>query len=555
MRSPTGLLLLFATVSACATTGTHTTTAPPPAADYVVVAPRAFEAGLRPLLAHRQDQGHSTRLLYTEGLAFAGPRPESRAAAFRTALLRALGPSAASLRYLLLIGDVPDPESSGVQASSTIPTFYARKLRYGSRPQSTLATDHPYAAPAPGQTRPIAVGRVPARTAADVEAFVEKTLRYETQDTGGAWQRRLLLFAGPADFGPLADTLIEHLSTRLIDHAIPYAYDVHPVFAKAKSKFAYRFDRLGEKLLSEMSLGAFMVTYVGHGSRSHFDAVRFRGKYYPYGSIAQLNTLSIPQGAPFFVSLTCSTGQFDQPHGRPSLAETLLLNPKKPIAVFASSRVSHPYPNLLYADALIEVFLKERVTTVGDGLLRTKELMMASGNPLLEMLLKENANELRAEHRDLYNLLGDPATRLRYARSLQLSIEPAGPDRASQRVVIRLPEDGGAHTLRSDATLLVTLETMRSNPGVVIPRSALEKMPTEALFKTMEENHRVAADPVLRTWRPTMHNGEATVLLVDLPTHEPLLIKALLEDPRGSASGYVWIRSPLALHEGITGTK
>jgi hypothetical protein len=544
MRSPAGLLILFATVSACATTGPPRIQAPPSTTDYVVVAARSFEPLLSPLLAHRQGQGHSTRLVHTEALALAPHGGESPAAAFRAALLQALGPDAASLRYLLLVGDVPDQGAPDGQTTSTIPTFYAPKLQYGSRRATTLATDHPYTVPPPGGDRPIAVGRVPARTAADVEAFVKKTLRYETQDAGGAWQRRLLLFAGPADLGPLADTLIEHLSTRLIDHGIPYSYDVLPVFAKAGSKFVYRFDRLGEKLISEMGRGALMVTYVGHGSRSHFDAVRFRGKYYPYGTIAQLNTVSIPQGAPFFVSLTCSTGHFDQARGRPSLAETLLLNPKGPVAVFASSRVSHPYANLLYADALIEVFLKERVTTIGDGLLRTKEVMMASGNPLLEILLKNNADELRAEHRDLYNLLGDPATRLRYARSLRLSLEPAGPDGTPQRVVIRLPTDGTTGSLPSDATLLVTLETLRSNPGTAIPRKAVEQMPRSALFKAMEENHRVAADPIRRTWRPTMHNGQATVLLVDLPTNEPLLIKALLEDPTGSAIGYVWIRSP-----------
>src|SRR5262249_3888247 len=160
---------------------------------------------------------------------------------------------------------------------------------------------------------------------------------YEAGHAQGSWPRRLALFAGPANFGPVADRLIETTAFRLLDDEVSYDYDIDVVFAKPESPYAYRFDRLRDKLVSDLNQVPLIAAYVGRGSYSSFDEVAFRNPWYGIARVEDAARLQIPSGKPFFLSFTCNTGAFDLGSGRLSMAEELILNPDGPIAVFASS--------------------------------------------------------------------------------------------------------------------------------------------------------------------------------------------------------------------------
>ncbi len=476
--------LLIVAAAAVATAAVMGCAAPPgpapstpagsPPIEWLAVTPRAFDAALAPLVAHRAAQGLRTHVLHVEDLPQAdGPQATG-------AVRRAIEEVAAggALRFVLLAGDPHD-------GPAIVPAFIEEPpamVRGWQEP--TFASDHGYAG---GGAMPRAVGRLPARDERQLATMVAKILRYEASP-GGEWQRRVLVAAGPADFGPVVDALIESEANRLLDERLPQALDLEVMFAQPSSPYAYRLDRFGTRMVDELDEGAFLAVYVGHGEKRALDAVEYRGRRWPIATTWDLDALGPAPGQPLFFALTCSTGAFGQEASR-SWAEHLVLHENGPVGVFASAHISFPYPNFLYAEALLAAFTEQRHPTLGEGIVAAKRAMLAASYPLyaaLEVLPQKPLKEL---HLRLYNLFGDPATRLRHpgAARITATVGVGGVVRAV--VTAEGPAPATAH---------VSLETQRHvlRAGRASP-AQLEAMPLEEAFEAMQRNHALAVDKVL----------------------------------------------------------
>ncbi|MEJ7734855.1 MAG: C25 family cysteine peptidase [Polyangiaceae bacterium] len=522
-------------------------------ADYLILVPRSFAGAIEPLAAHRRSLGHRVATLIAEDLyaRFSGGRPE---AAALEAGVRALAAHAGGrLRFVLLAGDVDGPPGGNETRAGAplLPTFYADKVPYAGDArepwpdfvwhpdQARYATDRPLAlagsdsGDAGGGGREIAVGRIPARSTWALSAFVGKLIEYEREPVRGEWPRMVRLFAAPGDFGPLADRLAESTATRLIDRGVSYDFDVQLVFAKAGSAYAYPPDRLRDKVVADLDAGALVAAYVGHGAWNAFDSVQFRNRWYGLGTASDAASLRIPAGKPLFFAFTCDTGAFDLPDGRLSLAERMVMNPDGPIAVFASSRESHPYPNALYAAAVVETFTRQRAATIGEGLIEVRRGMQRGSIALAEMLVRQDIDELKTEHEGLFNLLGDPATRLRYPQPLEVR-STAGEVHApgsSAAVEVRAPF--------AEGRVLVTLETHRNVVrGALVPAADLERLSAPQASSLMAQNHAMASNKVLSRAEETLRQGRATVS-VALP-REPgsYVVKAWASSSSAVAAGH-----------------
>ena len=509
-------------------------------ADYLVVAPRDWRPSVQPLVDHRTRVGHTVASLAVEDVyaRYSGrnPTPEALRAAVRDFHRHTSG----RLRYLLLVGDVDRQYEPATTGTARVPTFYRAKVAYpGYASADEYPTDHPYGVledARPSHSRrpaaEIAVGRLPARTRAEAAAMAQKIVAYETEDERGLWQRRLVMLGGPANFGELVDSIIEGIANQLLNHMVPYDYDLSVTFAKPGSPYAQRFDRLGKHIVNELNEGALFAAYIGHGQPSTFDYVGFRNKYYEIGTAEQLRTLNIPSGKPFFLSFTCHTGAYDREAGEPSLAEVMAIGREGPIAVFASSRESHPYPNALYASGFIRVFLQDQPVTLGDGLLALKRELRSGRMLLAETLVGQSVSELKAEHEGLYNLLGDPATRLRYPEPLRVTAP-------------ELLEGGQAITVQvaSEAivtgTATVTLETERIEiQHELVPWSRIEKMSMRRALTTIAQNHERATDKVLDREQAPLESGKVEVTLRAPTKPGPYVLKAWITDGTHTAAGH-----------------
>jgi hypothetical protein len=523
------LTLLLVTASACAPVQPHVgsqvaelsaeepeKTAP---VDYLVVTLPRFEDALAPLVAHRTSQGHRVRMVSRQFASAEAIRKVVRAEHTR---------SGGALRYVLLVGDAAAPHE---EQRGTLPTFYLDKVAYRRRAGSighrrTYPSDGPLAE-IDGKLV-LAVGRIPVREPAEARAFVKKVIRYETAPVTKPWSRRLVVRAGTADFGALTDAAIERTALNLLSESVPYDFDLDVTFGKETSSYANRPDRLGESLKEDAGRGALFFAYVGHSGRSQLQSMRYRGWRYSLGSSEDFAEMNIPEGSPVFVSLSCDAGAYDMSLGRHSISEAAVLNPSGPIAAFASSRVSHPYPNLLYGEAFITAFLQHRPQTLGDGIVALKRGMLERVNVIGELLSGGNTDALKKEHLGLYNLLGDPATRLRYPE--KVVVTPRGEALRGKPVTIAL--NSGVH-----GTATVTLETHRT----VIHHELVSTdglAPQEAL-RAMEENHRRANDKAMKQMTLSI-DGRAEVTFTSPDAPGRYVVKAFVTSPDGkrAAAGH-----------------
>lgn len=540
------------------------------AIDYIAIGPRRLLLAAEPLLVHREKQGLVVERVALEDVIAVSEEQEDATQAIVTAIRRIASSSGTRLRFVLLVGDAPGYNEVDAERS-LVPTFYRQKIQYWDddpfdRPRSGLpslreqrrkryadleyATDWPYAQAhvdvlgqpklaAKENPKALAVGRIPARSPEEVAGFAKKVVNYETAKSEGAWRRSMTIFTGPANFGALADFMIEATMTRTLDEKVPYDWDVDLIVPKIGSPWSYPFPNLQQKLVDRLDAGALIAGYVGHGAPTHFDDVHHNYNYYQLGSTWDLEKLRIGDGKPFFLALTCSNGFFDLRERMQSVAEVLVLNPGGAIAAFAASRVSHPYPNALYGDAIVQTFIKERAATIGEGIVAAKELMRQGELPLAPLLFESDPTELAEEHVGLYNLFGDPATILQYPAMARLTIEnPQEKYLPGTLAKINTDVQG-----ISTGKAVLTIETKRSVIRGPVPSAiALRQMSEPELWESMRTTYNAAIDKVVSRNEQALTGGKAA-FAVELPAIEgDYVIKVFVTGNGEASTGHVRVK-------------
>ena len=542
---------------------------------YLMLAPRSYHEALAPLVEHRHKQGHRVQLLAVEDIyaRLSGGEPDAHA--LRVAIRELWKKTGETLGFVLLVGDVRRPDEQSVER---LPTFYLPKVVYQTHDHSNVhyrhrsllhpphsdhhafPTDHPYGlmsaamttgwlGPRPsrdpeghehhhdtvdlGARADLAVGRLPARSPEEVAAFVAKVIGYEQGDVTGDWSRRLVVFAGPARFSTFVDKMIEASALAMLDRSIPYDYDLRLVFAKPGSAYAYRFDQLGDKLVEEANHGALLLLYAGHSSPAYLDSVPYRGTSYLIGSRTDFQRMQVLGGPPLFVALSCGAGGFDMSKGRLSMAEAAVINPQGPIAAFAATRESHPYPNMLYGEAIIAQFLGHRPRTLGEGIVAAKADMQSRSSFVGEQLSVVEGEVLKQEHAALYILFGAPATRLRYPARATITID--GPVAPGGDLALQV-----SSPVVATGRVTITLETRRTQiRGTQVPVRMLDQLPLDKAFEQMAANHELALDKVLDTAESELSTGRATLTMGAPKAAGSYIVKVLVEGTAKTGGGRI----------------
>ncbi len=437
--------------------------APARGASWLAIAPRAFVAELEPLRAHREATGLPARVVAVEDVidAFAtapDAPPEDAVLAFVRHASAAW--PAPRPRYLLLVGRPAGPKGK------TVPTFHraaiesARELgeRVIAR-NRRAATDHPYAVDdeAAPFTIARAVGRLPVANAAELRELVAKIVAVDRAPVPGLWRRRISLVAGQAGFGAGADATIEAFFARAVAGRIPERYDVDFTYAKPGSPWFYPPEAISDRVVEVLDGGPLVFAYVGHGQRFAFDSVA-AGKRKQFAildreALAQLRRRAGTRlGRSLAIVSACDTGWFDDPDpARRGIAEEMALGRAGPLAVLASSRVSHPYANAVLSIAILETLFAaerelepggaadgERILRVGDVIATAKaELGDDRGGGPLRRTVDAGASAfveggrkrlraLLAEETAIFNLFGDPASVVPIPPSLSMTVTAGG---------------------------------------------------------------------------------------------------------------------------------
>jgi hypothetical protein len=237
--------------------------APSAQVDTLVVCPRDLRLALTAWEDFRRQQGHGIVIIDAPTTA-----PELQATIRNKA-------AASPLKYLLIIGDVPDARRDQLSyRSRRVPTNYvAAKInrRWGS--STTIATDMPYG-DVDGDSLPdLAVGRIPADSPDELTAVVRKIIRYEGEAERATCPRRIYTVAGVGGFGMVVDAMIEAAATRVVRETVPTGYEVHQTAANPASPHYPRPGQFTECVCQHLAGEGLAWIYMGHGRPTELDRV------------------------------------------------------------------------------------------------------------------------------------------------------------------------------------------------------------------------------------------------------------------------------------------
>ena len=345
-------------------------------AQYLVIAPAALRALARRLADLRAAQGLSTMVvdlgdvmdLFADGLV--------DPLAIRRFLAYAARSWPTPPRYVALAGKGTYDYKNLLGLSSNLLPPYLVTTEDGIAPADAELADFDG-----GGVPGVAIGRIPAVTAADLRAYVDKLAAYES-GPGGAWTNQALLVAGPADLGgdfpSTSDSLAGTLAPGL---ALTRVY--LPASASSAQVQASR-----SQLQGALRQGQVLLNYVGHGG---LDRLTSEGL---------LMTADVPQlgnapRLPVMTALTCLISQFAYPSVSSLGEEMVLRRDGGAVALFGPTWLSHNGPASELGRFLLPQLSAAGGGRLGDRVLRGLSAYAAAGGD--RQTLK------------LYMLLGDPA--------------------------------------------------------------------------------------------------------------------------------------------------
>ncbi len=368
-----------------------------------------FQKAAAPLAAFRKAQGMEVRMVAgppAQAVAACRPRPD----------------------FVVLLGDEirgksPEGGASWHQRAGRRP-FHGWKATHPAEFVSDMALTDFDADGLPDAP----VGRIPARTAAEVAAAVEKILRWERREPSLS-DLTLPVWAGDPGFnGIFRDVALGFLCGQIRKKSPPWA-ELWILQADERSPFCGWPAEQTKSFNDRLGGGGLVSAMIGHGRPGGWWIMDHGGRRLDYElkDAAQL-TGAVP--APPHLVFACATGDFAL-QDRDCLAEALFRAPGGPVLCVAASEDSHPLTNYYHSTAMLAA-LEGAEPRLGPLWLRSlrkahtahepdKELLVRALEPLL---IKKSltTEDIRADHAMLYNIFGDPATRVFAPRSLAAQI-------------------------------------------------------------------------------------------------------------------------------------
>jgi CSLREA domain-containing protein len=346
-------------------------------ADYVVVAPFDWLESLEPLIALRQAQGLRVAAVAIEEifdrLNYGIPDP----AVFRHLLASQEQLGIEGVRFLVVAGaGTLDPLDNLGLGGHVVP------VPLGGSLHGLYAADSLIADVDGDGIADVPIGRIPATTRAELEAYIAKVVAYESQ-AAEPWMNTVVALAddrdGPADFGEDLRRWAEQLPPDLA---------VVSITLDDSDTDSARGD-----IFDALEAGAGALHYVGHGGSTRLAEEGLL-------TIEDVAVLAQGSRVPFLSALTCVANRFEIP-GLPSIGGALTLDPDGgAIAVWSSTAVSQHGAAVGLGEAFARaISAPDAPPTLGEAIQRAyRDSLAAGGSP---------------EHLSFYTLLGDPALRLR----------------------------------------------------------------------------------------------------------------------------------------------
>ena len=484
------------------------------AAHIMVVHPPMFRDSLQPWIQYRSEQGHTIHLLETN---------RETGEADILAAIRNLAHEN-PLEAVLLVGDTYSPSLEVETIPS--PRIPAKVIGQFGKEQD-IASDTVYGDLDDDGLPDITVGRFSVQSAAELDAMIRKTIRYENRENPGPWLRRINFIAGVGGFSAILDGSIESAARFILSQTIPAEYDITLTQSDVKSPYCPAPSRFRNETIARLNEGSLFWVYMGHGMRQRLDSVSCPEQpnhIFPIFSKGDAEYVSCSRGLPIALLLCCYTGALDSDEN--CVAEELHRRENGPVAVFAASRTTMPYGMCTLGIELIEETFKPRTSeeplTLGNVILTAKRNSMlrktarrpnGKERPIREVvdslakMLDPTANRLeeqRFDHVHLFQLFGDPLLRL--PTPITILLDAPETAKANTTINVRgvLPDTGKSDDgkmVREKRRVVVELAVPKARNTVFSPKNRTFDLTEESVqeFNTLyaEANRRVVSRVII----------------------------------------------------------
>ncbi|QJE96666.1 C25 family cysteine peptidase [Luteolibacter luteus] len=278
----------------------------------------------------------------------------------------------------------------------------------------------------------VPVGRIPARTPEELGAVVKKILAWESR-TPSPEDLTLPVWTGDPGFGKIGSVLklayLPFVMQQLRREAPPWAgfwflqSDPRSPFCGWPADSAVNFNE-------RVAQGGLLSAMIGHGREDSWWITTL-----PSGSLRyraeDARAMTGPSPAPPHVVFACRCGAFADGAKR-SLAEEFLFAPGGPVACVGASVDSHPLTNYYGSTSLLRSLGEPGCDTFGEAWVSSIRKAHERHEPIIETLVsvleplligkRNEIRNLKSDHLLIYNLLGDPATRLFVPQTLEAKV-------------------------------------------------------------------------------------------------------------------------------------
>ena len=400
----------------------------PAAVDYLIVAADDLVDAAEEHARYRDETGHRAEVLTLSEILDGEAEREAALELIRQAIAErrdALGEDRPL--FVLLLGDAT--RSWGGQ-TMFIPAAEVSGFLWAESPEVTSDNS---VADLDGDDLPdVALGRVPVASNELAAEVLGRTRDLERAYLPGSWNYQVHVFASEAGFGEIIDSMIEDAAFAAV-REVPYDWQLSFTYARPGSPYTYPPAAFSDQIYQMFNSGSVLMTYIGHGYEEGFDSVNWEGEVAPILDTADIDQLDVVNRSPLLMLIACLTGSFDTGQ---SLAEDFLHQPGGPVALVASTEISHPYANGVLIREMAFTTLTERRRTVGEAFLEAKRRMVTAAGDSIRLEIDGFAGidpssatpELREDliysHEHMYVLFGDPAHPIQYpAGEVELRLE------------------------------------------------------------------------------------------------------------------------------------
>jgi hypothetical protein len=345
-------------------------------ANYLIIVPEELKDASQAISDYRSRKGFKTMIAGLEDIMdefnYGVYSPE----AIRDFLSYAYNNWRQAPHYVLLVGEgTYDYKNNLGLGGNLIPPIMIGTL------QGLYPSDNYYADINDDYIPEMAIGRLPVLTPDELNNVLGKIIAFEANNRS-PWTKEVLMLADNPDDGgdfPMDSTHVAAL--------VPSGYTTHTIYLSEQS-----IDTARQMVLKGINNGALLLNYIGHGGLDRFAQE---------GLLLSTDVPSMTnhEKLPVVTAMTCIAGHFAFP-GLDTLSEVLVLKQDGgAVAVWSPTGMS------LNSEAVIldEEFFK----SVFEG------QSAALGNVVIKAIENGKSRGVSGYMLDLYNILGDPALRLR----------------------------------------------------------------------------------------------------------------------------------------------